>query len=57
MHYGLVNVYRTYYQPSESSGKDYQKIEGSMKLIKRTQSIKSGSNCGVRSVSADRSVA
>jgi hypothetical protein len=50
-------VYRIYHQPNESSGKDYQKIEGSMKQIRRTQCIKSGSSRGVPSVSFDRSVA
>jgi hypothetical protein len=49
----LVIVYLIYHQPSMASGKDYQKIEGSVKPIRGTQCMKSGFNRGVRSVNAD----
>jgi hypothetical protein len=60
MYCRLINMYRTYHQPSATLGKKVIRrlnIEGSVKQIRGTWCIKFGLNEGVRSVNADQSVA
>jgi hypothetical protein len=56
VYYRLVNVYQTHHQPSTTLGKDYQKIEGSVKPIRGTQCMESGLNECVQSMNVDWSV-